>query len=80
MQNPKFERFKKYFKRPGASIQEIVREPTAGGIVFCLCITLGRPDIRPVARQLIPDHRLSPLDRRDVRIDDRRRFAFGHVP
>lgn len=34
MQNHKFERFKKYFKRPGASIQEIVREPTAGGIVF----------------------------------------------
>ncbi len=34
MQNQKFERFKKYFKRPGASIQEIVREPTAGGIVF----------------------------------------------
>jgi len=34
MQNPKFERFKKYFRRPGASIQEIVREPTAGGIVF----------------------------------------------
>ena len=34
MQNPKFERFKKYFKRPRASIQEIVREPTAGGIVF----------------------------------------------
>lgn len=34
MQNPKFERFRKYFKRPGASIQEIVREPTAGGIVF----------------------------------------------
>jgi 8-oxo-dGTP pyrophosphatase MutT (NUDIX family) len=34
MQNPKFERFKKYFKRPAASIQEIVREPTAGGIVF----------------------------------------------
>jgi 8-oxo-dGTP pyrophosphatase MutT (NUDIX family) len=34
VQNPKFERFKKYFKRPGASIQEIVREPTAGGIVF----------------------------------------------
>lgn len=33
MQNPKFERFKKYFKR-SASIQEIVREPTAGGIVF----------------------------------------------
>lgn len=34
MQNPKFERFKKYFKRPSASIQEIVREPTAGGVVF----------------------------------------------
>lgn len=34
MQNPKFERFKKYFRRPGASIQEIVREPTAGGVVF----------------------------------------------
>lgn len=34
MQAPKFERFKKYFRRPGASIQEIVREPTAGGIVF----------------------------------------------
>lgn len=34
MQNQKFERFKKYFKRPSASIQEIVREPTAGGVVF----------------------------------------------
>jgi 8-oxo-dGTP pyrophosphatase MutT (NUDIX family) len=34
MQNPKFERFKKYFNRHRASIQEIVREPTAGGIVF----------------------------------------------
>jgi len=34
VQNPKFERFKKYFRRPGASIQEIVREPTAGGVVF----------------------------------------------
>ena len=33
MQNPKFERFKKYFNRK-AQIQEIVREPTAGGIVF----------------------------------------------
>jgi len=32
--NPKFEHFKKYFKRPKSSIQEIVREPTAGGIVF----------------------------------------------
>jgi 8-oxo-dGTP pyrophosphatase MutT (NUDIX family) len=34
MQTPKFERFKKYFRRPRASIQEVVREPTAGGIVF----------------------------------------------
>jgi 8-oxo-dGTP pyrophosphatase MutT (NUDIX family) len=34
VQNPKFERFKKYFRRSNASIQEIVREPTAGGIVF----------------------------------------------
>lgn len=34
MQNPKFERFKKYFNRHKPSIQEIVREPTAGGLVF----------------------------------------------
>jgi 8-oxo-dGTP pyrophosphatase MutT (NUDIX family) len=34
MQTPKFDRFKKYFKRPKVSIQEVVREPTAGGIVF----------------------------------------------
>lgn len=33
MQNQKFDRIKKYFGRK-ASIQEIVREPTAGGIVF----------------------------------------------
>lgn len=32
MQAPKLNSFKKYFKKP--SIQEIVREPTAGGIVF----------------------------------------------
>ena len=31
---PKFEKFKKYFHRKKPSIQEIVREPTAGGIVF----------------------------------------------
>lgn len=31
---PKFDRFKKYFNRRRATIQEIVREPTAGGIVF----------------------------------------------
>lgn len=34
MPAPKFDKFKKYFPRPKASIQEIVREPTAGGIVF----------------------------------------------
>ncbi len=34
MQTPKFERFKKYFSRNKLSIQEVVREPTAGGIVF----------------------------------------------
>lgn len=30
----KFDKFKKYFHRKKPSIQEIVREPTAGGIVF----------------------------------------------
>jgi 8-oxo-dGTP pyrophosphatase MutT (NUDIX family) len=38
MQTPKFDhkfnRFKKYFARKKPSIQEVVREPTAGGIVF----------------------------------------------
>jgi len=34
MQTPKFDRFKKYFARKKPSIQEIVREPTAGGVVF----------------------------------------------
>lgn len=37
MQTPKFEhidKFKKYFSRKKQSIQEVVREPTAGGIVF----------------------------------------------
>jgi len=34
VQSPRFERFKKYFKRPKVSIQEVVREPTAGGIIF----------------------------------------------
>ena len=33
MPAPKLDKFKKYFK-PKASIQEIVREPTSGGIVF----------------------------------------------
>lgn len=31
---PQFDKFKKYFVRKKPSIQEIVREPTAGGIVF----------------------------------------------
>ncbi len=34
MPAPKFDKFKKYFPGAKASIQEIVREPTAGGIVF----------------------------------------------
>lgn len=34
MATPKFDSFKKYFNRKKPSIQEIVREPTAGGIVF----------------------------------------------
>lgn len=33
MATPKLDKFKKYFNRK-SSIQEIVREPTAGGIVF----------------------------------------------
>ncbi|RYF27906.1 MAG: NUDIX domain-containing protein [Chloroflexi bacterium] len=34
MPAPKFNKFKQYFNRKKPSIQEIVREPTAGGIVF----------------------------------------------
>ena len=34
MPAPKFNRFKQYFNRGKPSIQEIVREPTAGGIVY----------------------------------------------
>ncbi len=34
MATPQFDKFKKYFSRRKPSIQEIVREPTAGGIVF----------------------------------------------
>lgn len=34
MAAPQFDKFKKYFSRKKPSIQEIVREPTAGGIVF----------------------------------------------
>lgn len=34
MPTPKFNKFKQYFNRQKPSIQEIVREPTSGGIVF----------------------------------------------
>jgi 8-oxo-dGTP pyrophosphatase MutT (NUDIX family) len=34
MAAPQFDKFKKYFSRKKPSIQEIVREPTSGGIVF----------------------------------------------
>lgn len=34
MATPQFDKFKKYFSRKKPSIQEIVREPTAGGIIF----------------------------------------------
>lgn len=34
MQTPNLDKFKKYFGGSKQSIQEIVREPTAGGIVF----------------------------------------------
>ena len=34
MPTPQFDKFKKYFSRKKPSIQEIVREPTAGGIIF----------------------------------------------
>lgn len=34
MQVPKFERFKKYFQRHKPIIQEVIREQTAGGVVF----------------------------------------------
>lgn len=37
MQTPKLNNFKKYFRRPKTSIQEIVREPTAGGIIYRRC-------------------------------------------
>lgn len=34
MAAPQFDKFKNYFSRKKQSIQEIVREPTSGGIVF----------------------------------------------
>jgi 8-oxo-dGTP pyrophosphatase MutT (NUDIX family) len=49
MAAPQFDKFKKYFKRP--SIQEIVREPTAGGIVF------RRTSAGEVEFLLIQDHK-----------------------
>lgn len=34
MATPQFDKYKKYFSRRKPSIQEIVREPTSGGVVF----------------------------------------------
>lgn len=34
MQAPKLDNFKKYFSRKKQAIQEVVREPTAGGIIY----------------------------------------------
>ena len=34
MQVPKFERFRKYFQRRKPAIQEVIREQTAGGVIF----------------------------------------------
>ncbi len=34
MATPQFDKFKKYFSRKKPSIQEIVREPTSGAVVF----------------------------------------------
>lgn len=46
-----FDKFKKYFNRKKPSIQEIVREPTAGGIVF------RRDKDGKVEMLLIQDHK-----------------------
>ena len=48
---PQFDKFKKYFSRKKPSIQEIVREPTAGGIVF------RRDKNNQVEILLIQDHK-----------------------
>jgi diadenosine hexaphosphate hydrolase (ATP-forming) len=48
---PQFDKFKKYFSRKKPSIQEIVREPTAGGIVF------RRDKNEQVEILLIQDHK-----------------------
>lgn len=45
MQAPRFEHFKKYFSRRKPSIQEVVREPTAGGIVFRRSAKSGEVEI-----------------------------------
>lgn len=51
MQPPNLDKFKKYFNRNKQSIQEIVREPTAGGIVF------RRDNAGDVEILLIQDHK-----------------------
>ena len=51
MQPPNLDKFKKYFNRNKQSIQEIVREPTAGGIVF------RRSEKGDVEILLIQDHK-----------------------
>ncbi len=51
MQPPNLDKFKKYFNRNKQSIQEIVREPTAGGIVF------RRTKAGDVEILLIQDHK-----------------------
>lgn len=51
MAAPQFDKFKNYFSRKKPSIQEIVREPTAGGIVF------RRNKKQEVEFLLIQDHK-----------------------
>ncbi len=51
MQTPNLDKFKKYFGRQKPSIQEIVREPTAGGIVF------RRDAKKEIEILLIQDHK-----------------------
>lgn len=51
MAAPQFDKFKQYFSRKKPTIQEIVREPTAGGIVF------RRDKKGDVEMLLIQDHK-----------------------
>ena len=51
MAAPQFDKFKKYFNNRKPSIQEIVREPTAGGIVF------RRNEKEEIEFLLIQDHK-----------------------